>query len=172
MSSLLITNKTLEVQSLDARQIYQVNNITKVGRYPYQKKSSIEAPVFTKLLWFGITIFIVAIVFGEEVSEEVREWMGFAGISITVGSSVVLVVHFFEKILHPKKYLFVVATGSSMNAIFSSKSKDEVDELVDRVIEIMADPNRPVEYQKIIYENMIVGDQINQGDIYGVGVIK
>ena len=75
-------------------------------------------------------------------------------------------------IMNPKKYLFIIETGNSMAAILSSKSKADVDLLVDQVIQIMADPNKPVKYSQTIYDNMVVGDQINQGDINGVGFIK
>lgn len=175
MSGLLITNKTLEVQSLDAWQVYQVNNITKVGRYPYQKKSNIRASVFARWMLIGLCITWFADVAGQEVEGGAQDWMyilGFAGLSIIAGSLVVLAIAGIERIMNPKKYLFIIETGNSMAAILSSKSKADVDLLVDQVIQIMADPNKPVKYSQTIYENMVVGDQINQGDINGVGFIK
>lgn len=175
MNSLYLTNKTLEVQSSRGRQVYQVSNIAKVARYQYQKKSSIRASVFFTWLVVGILIMLLSDAFYADlqaVGEESLYFVAFLGFSLAVGSSVVLVVAFFEYISNPVKHIFVVESGSALSAIFSSKSRGEIDDLIDQVVMIMANPNQYIEYNKVIYENMVIGNQVNQGDIHGMNVIS
>ena len=152
MSTLSITNRTLTLGST----VYQVSNITSVGKY------RIKPNHIFKLRFIIICSFLswLGIYFIKNNSDDlILKWL-------TWGVIALVVLGFLERFTKSKKYGLSIETNSGGARLIASRNEKLIDEIIDKLMEIMNNRNAPVHYTF----NVADGDIINQSGLFETAV--
>lgn len=115
-NSLSITDKTIKYGS----QVYQLNNITQVGKYKANKKRWLMA-------FFAVIVGVFGVVIATQRGGEV---VGLAVIFIAV-------ILLLLSVLRKRLYLLRLETSSGSTELFTSKDEAFIDKLITIISEVM-----------------------------------
>jgi hypothetical protein len=151
MSTLAITNHTITLGST----IYQIRNITSVGKYRLKPTYIFKVPFIIGcgfLGWLGFEWI--------KTSPDVTaKW--FTGIVIALCALGIL-----ERFTKTNKYGLAIETNSGGARLISSQDQALIDSIISRIIEVMNNRDVPVNYTF----NIPGGDIINQTGLFETGV--
>lgn len=151
MSTLSITNRTLALGS----KIYQVSNITSVGKY------RIRPNYFFKMQY--IIICIVLGILGIELVKNNPDVLFLRWFIRAMVAFVILGI--LERFTKTKKYGLSIEMNSGSAKLIASRNERLVDSIVAKVIEIMNNKDAPVSYTF----NIADGDIVNQSGTFETG---
>jgi hypothetical protein len=154
MNTLSITNRTITLGST----IYQVNNITSVGKHPLKTKYILKLH-FIIICSAFIGLGILLVVANPDLI--LLKWLtgtlaAFVGLGI------------FERFVTPKKYILSIRTNAGSAELIASKNQKLLNKIIDKITEIMNHRDVPLSYNFNIAE----GDIINQSGSFGTGYSK
>lgn len=152
MSTLAITNHTITLGST----IYQIRNITSVGKYRLKPTYLFKLPFITicgLLLWLGFEWI--------KTNPDVTAYKWFTGIVIVLFASGIL-----ERVTKTNKYGLSLETNSGGARLISSQDQALIDSIISSIIEVMNNRDVPVNYTF----NIPGGDIINQSGLFETGV--
>lgn len=149
MSTLNITNNTITL----ANKVYQVRNITSVGKY------RIKPSYFFKLKFIfpGIILSWVGIEWMK--SNPDVQWFTYSVIFLTV-------LGIIERFTKAKKYGISIETSAGSAKLLTSKSEALIDEIINTITRIMNNQDKAANYTF----NISDGDIINQSGSFENGV--
>lgn len=154
MNTLSITNRTITLGST----IYQVSNITSVGKHPLKTKYIFKLRfviICSALIGLGMLLVIA------NPDVILLKWL-----TGTVAAFVGLGI--FERFVRPKKYVLSIITNAGSAELIASKNQKLLNKIIDKITEIMNHRDVPVSYSFNIAE----GDIINQSGSFGTGYSK
>jgi len=154
MKTLSITNRTITLGST----VYQVSNITSVGKHPLKTKYIFKLRfiiICSAFIGLGILLVIA------NPNVILLKWLtgtlaAFVGLGI------------FERFVTPRKYILVLRTNAGNPELIASKNQKFLNKIIDAITEIMNHRDVPVSYNFNIAE----GDIINQSGSFGTGYSK
>ncbi|NJM74484.1 MAG: hypothetical protein HC852_00500 [Acaryochloridaceae cyanobacterium RU_4_10] len=152
MSTLAITNNTITLGST----IYQIRNITSVGKYRLKPTYLFKIPfiIFCGFLgWLGFEWI--------KTNPDVSAYKWFTGIVIILSASGIL-----ERMTKTNKYGLAIETNSGGARLISSQDQGLIDSIINKIIEVMNNRDVPVNYTF----NIPGGDIINQTGLFENGV--
>lgn len=152
MSKLSITNRTVTLDST----VYQVSNITSVGKYRIKSNYRFKLRSIAIYSFLGF-IGIHWVQNNPDIS--IAKW--FTGIFLTLA-----ILGTLERFLKPKKYGLSIETNSGGIRLLSSNNGKFLQNIVDKLIEIMNNRDQPAHYTFNVSE----GDIINQSGSFETGV--
>lgn len=152
MSTLSITNRTLTLDST----IYQVSNITSVGKYRIKPRYR-----------FNVRFIITCGVFGWLGIEVAKRNPDVLILKWIIGLLFFLaVLGILERFTKPKKYGLSIVTNSGGVKLIASTNEKLIDKIINKIVEIMNNRDAPANYTF----NVSDGDIINQSGLFETGV--
>lgn len=155
-----ITNKTLRYSG----QIFQISNLTNVGKYKLKKKRSFITSI---LLLPSIAGAIGCVILGIRLLEGGRSDDA-AFISFVIAGVLFIIFLLMRK----KKNIYAlgIETNSGSTELFSSKNEEFIDDLVLTIARVMEDQNQEASYTVNIKSAKIQNNSIGEaimGDKFG-----
>ncbi|MEB3342793.1 DUF6232 family protein [Okeania sp.] len=149
MSTLNITNNTITL----ANKVYQVRNITSVGKYRLKPK------FFFKLnfIFVGVILSLIGIEWMR--SNPDVQWFAFSVIFVT-GLGII------ERFTKGKRYGITIETSAGSAKLLTSKDEGLIDKIIQTITRIMNKQEQAANYTF----NISDGDIINQSGSFENGV--
>ena len=126
MADLKINNKTITLQS----RIYHIRNITSIGKFKIKPRYSFSIMVI--LVCFGAAIFCAQV--GSSLNRLAAIWASLGGIGI------------LERFLRKTKYGISLKTNAASTALIASKDEKFIDEIIEKMHQVLEDQDTPVSY--------------------------
>lgn len=149
MSKLNITNNTITL----ANKVYQVRNITSVGKYQFKKNYFFKL----KFIFPGIIISLIGIEWMK--SNPDVKWFTFSVLFVTL-------LGIIERFVKPKKYGITIETNAGSSKLLTSNNESLINKIIQTITEIMNNQDKSANYTF----NVSDGDIINQSGSFDSGV--
>ena len=158
MNTLNVTNNTITLDN----KVYQVRNITSVGKYRMKPNYFFKNDFF-RLSFIFVGVILIAVIFSlvglEWMKSEPDKFFTFSLIIVTASGII-------ERFIKAKRYGITIETSAGSTKLLTSKNEGLIDEIINTIAKIMNNQDKSANYTF----NVSDGDIINQNGSFENGV--